>query len=324
MFFFNKNYLNSAYLFSFKIYFNMTHLHMLSSKYDYVPQWCVEDSIGSPIASPTMQIAGFGGSIQDVVEATITDYFVFSKYNPAAWSGNGITKRFTITYSPFDLELVKRHLLAPNGAGTLDESITFIERARVGGTQKYKERKGSVCLQQTGQINRAGGFVVTDVMECQSVSDWIANHTLSGTPVFVTKGSLPTDPPINHMTGGTTPCTVNGTNTRIQDFRWDQGIDIAKLDPNGTLTFEDSEIAGLTTNITLTSWVKDNVLENYVENNTEVDIVYKLLDDPTNNAIKFPRVLLKRHETSAQANGKTYIPETITGTVYGDISIVTV
>jgi hypothetical protein len=218
-----------------------------------------------------------------------------------------------LNYSPFDIELIKRGMLEPNGANTVEEPLQFIERTRIGGNLKYRKRLFCLCTQQTGQINR-GGFAMAHTYESSNVTDWSTSHGLSGTPDFVTKDEVSAAEAWSHMTGGANPCSVAGVVTPIQDFRWELNWTIAKIEPNGTLTYVDAEISLGAGSLVLTSWLRDNAFKDLHDDYNEFIVTYQLtsgLGGGLNHLVTFPRVKAKRYDPAAQAASGAYVPHTL-------------
>lgn len=303
----------------------MTHLYVLPVKYDLVPQFAVEISPETLGDSPVFKVPGHAASITDAGENVTKDDRVFSKYFLQASALNGKLNRFTLNYSPFDIELIKRGMLEPNGANTVEEPLQFIERTRIDAQLQYRKRKFCLCTQQTGQINR-GGFSMSHTYESSDVTDWSTSHGLTGTPDFVTKDEVNANEAWSHMTGGPNPCEVNSVVTPIQDIRWELNWTIAKIDPNGTLTYIDAEIGMGAGTIVLTSWLKNNDWKNLHDGYTEFEVRYKLTDGlggGQNHEVVWPRVKAKRYDPAAQAASGAYVPHTLNCEILGAPTIVT-
>lgn len=301
----------------------MTHNYMLPVRYDLMPQYAVETSIGELAESAVFSLPGYAASMSDIEENITKDDYIFGKYDPHTSTKNGEMRTFELNYMPNNIDLIKRGLILPNGAGTAEETVTFIERARVNNVLQYKKRLGALVTQQTGQINR-GGFTIKHTYECQDISDWATTHGLAGTPDFVTKGEVPTTEAWSHLTPGVNPCLVDGVITKVQDITWECNWTVAKLDPNGVLTYEDIEHAKREINLTISGFLKDNAFKTLWRNYNRVDVQYKINGEGSDNALLFKGFKAKRHEIAANAGGETYIIGTISGLVLDGVDIVTV
>jgi hypothetical protein len=288
-----------------------------------MPQYAVESSIGVLAESAVFALPGYAASMSDIEENITKDDYIFGKYDPHTSTKNGEMRTFELNYMPNSIDLIKRGLVLPNGAGTAEETVTFIERARVNNILQYKKRVGALVTQQTGQINR-GGFTIKHTYECQDISDWASAHGLAGTPNFVTKGEVPTTEAWSHLTPGVNPCLVDGVITKVQDITWEVNWTVAKLDPNGVVTYEDIEHAKREINLTISGFLKDNAFKTLWRNYNRVDVRYKINNEGSENALLFKGFKAKRHEIAANAGGETYIIGTISGLVLDGVDVVTV
>jgi hypothetical protein len=303
----------------------MVHEFILAPKYTLVPQFTAETALDVVPSSAVFEVPGHAASINHPQENTVQDARVFSKYFIHASTLNGAKKSLQLTYSPFNIAMIKRGLLEPNGAGTVEESLCFIEQTRVGGTLQYRKSTGCVCVSQSGQINRSG-FNMTQNYECSKVEDWGATHGLSGTPSFVTKGGISTAEAWNHLMGGTNPCKINTVVTPVNDFRWDVTWTLAYADPNGTLTYIDAEIALGEINITLSSWIKDNTWKDLQENYTEFDVEYTFtqgLGAGNNHKVLFQRCKAPTYNPQSNAGQAQYAPHTLNAKCLGGVVVTT-
>lgn len=292
----------------------------LAAKYDILTQYGTESPLGNPVTSAVLKLPGYGVTLDDTSDLDTQVDYIFGKYDPHSSVPNGIVNTFTLNYSPIDGDLIQRALNLPNGAGTIEEPLFFIERTKINNIAQFRKRLGCITRQQTGQINR-NGFKVNHVFESSEITDWSSSHGLPGTPDFVSLSEVPTTAPLTHLTPGVDPCTVTGIGlVDAADFRWDAVWELAKLDPNGVYSYKDIDPAARRINLTLTSWVKDNTLKQYAEDHTETALSYKLTGGGTPYTLTFNRVKFSSYRPSAQAGAARHIMHVATGIVLGGVT----
>lgn len=292
----------------------------LTAKYAIPPQYGTEYGASLPVTNAVLKVPGYAVTIDDGTDLdTVVDY-IFGKYDPHSSVKNGITNTFTINYTPFDEDLIERALNLPNGAGTIEETLFFVEQTKINNVLQYRKRLGCMTKQNTGQINR-NGFKVNHIFEARSITDWSASHGLPGTPDFVTQGEIPTTPGWSHLLPGVDPCSITTIGVvDIGDFRWDAVWELAKLDPNGEPSYKDVDPAARRINLTLTSWIKDSTLKALAENHSEVDVSYKLTGGGSPYTLTFSRCKFSSYRPTGQAGQARHMTHTLTGIVLGGVS----
>ena len=293
----------------------------LTAKYDILTQYATEYQNSLPVTSPVLKLPGYAVTVDDGTEIDTQVDYIFGKYDPHSSVANGVTNTFTINYSPIDGDLIQRALNLPNGSGTIEETLFFIERTKINNVLNYRKRLGCMTKQNTGQINR-NGFKINHIFEARSVTDWGTSHGLPGTPDFVSLSEVPTTSALTHLTPGVDPCTVATIGVvDVSDFRWDCVWELAKLDPNGEPSYKDIDPASRRINLTLTSWIKNNELKTLSENHTEVaTVAYKLAGGGSPYTLTFNRVKFSSYRPTAQAGQARHMMHTVTGIVLGGVT----
>lgn len=291
----------------------------LSAKYSIPPQYGVEYGNSLPVTNPVLKMPGYAVTVDDGTDLdTVVDY-IFGFYDPHSSEKNGITNIFTLNYSPIDGDLIQRALNLPNGSGTIEETLFFIERTKINNIAQYRKRLGCMTKQNTGQINR-NGFKVNHIFEARSISDWSASHGLPGTPDFVSLSEVPTTAPLTHLTPGVDPCSFTTIGVvDVSDFRWDCVWELAKLDPNGEPSYKDIDPAARRINLTVTSWIKDSTLKALAESHDEVDVSYKLTGGGSPYTLTFKRAKFSSYRPTGQAGQARGMMHTLTGIVLGGV-----
>ena len=128
------------------------------------------------------------------------------------------------------------------------------------------------------------------------------------------------------MIGGANPVKINSVVTPVSDFRWDQTWTLAYMDPNGTLTFIDSEIALGELNIVISGWTKDQLWKTLQNAYTEFDTELTITTGQSagqNHKIVFSRCKANTYTPQSNAGQAQYAPETINCKVLGGATVVT-
>lgn len=292
----------------------------LSAKYDTLTQYGTEWSNSNPVTNAIMKLPGYAVTVDDGTDLdTVVDY-IFGFYDPHSSVKNGMSNVFTINYSPIDADLIQRALNLPNGTGTIEETLFFIERTKINNIAQYRKRLGCMTRQCTGQINRAG-FKVNQIFEARSISDWSASHGLPGTPDLITRGEVPFTAPLSHLSPGVDPCSFTTIGVvDVSDFRWDCVWELAKLDPNGEPSYKDIDPASRRINLTITSWIKDNSLKTLAETHSAVDVSYKLAGGGSPYTLTFSQCKFSSYRPTGQAGQNRGMMHTLTGIVLGGVT----
>jgi hypothetical protein len=294
---------------------------MLPVDYKVMIQYAPQTAADVP-ANAAYTLPGFASTITPDYTAQHQDDAIFGKYDLHSSTHTGRLNRLTLNYAPFDITMIERGMLLPNGAGTAEEYLTFIESTLIDGDEMFRLHVGSIITSQSGQINR-GSFRMTHVYEVADVSDWVLNHGLTSYN-FVTFGEIPTDPAWSHLVAGEDPCEIDGVIVDVSDFRWDINWPLARLEPNGYFSFKYARQSARRIGLSITSWLKDNVLKNYVKDYTEQDVDYTIKSGAGPDYIlHFLRCKFDRYTQSAQAGGNAFATETISGICLGGVTIET-
>lgn len=292
---------------------------MLPVDYKILIQYGAQTTVDTP-ASGNYTLPGFASTITPDYSSQHQDDAIFGKYDLHSSTQTGRLNRLTLNYSPFDITMIKRGMLLPNGAGTAEEYLTFLESTLIDNVQMYRLHVGSIITSQSGQINR-GAFRMTHVYEVSDVSDWVTNHGLT-TYDFVTFGEIPTDPAWSHLSSDEDPCQIDNNIVDVADFRWDVNWPLARLEPNGYFSFKYARQSARRIGLSITSWLKDNVLKNYVKNYNEVDVSYKIKGGTgTDYILEYSRVKFDRYTQAQTAGGNAFATETISGICLGGATI---
>lgn len=293
----------------------------LAAKYDILTQYGTEYQNSLPVTSAVLKLPGYAVTVDDTSDLDTQVDYIFGKYDPHSSVPNGITHTFTLNYSPIDGDLIERALNLPDGTGTIEETLFFIERTKINNVLNYRKRLGCMTKQNTGQINR-NGFKINHIFEARSISDWATSHGLPGTPDFVSLSEVPIDAPLTHLSPGVDPCSITTIGvTDVSDFRWDCVWELAKLDPNGEYSYKDIDPAARRINLTLTSWIKDSSLKGLAESHDEVDVSYELSGGGSPYTLTFERCKFSSYRPSAQAGQARHMMHTLTGIVLGGVTI---
>lgn len=283
----------------------------------YAPQTTIDEA-----ASGAYALAGYTATITPDYTAQHQDDPIFGNYDLHSSVHTGRLDRITLNYAPTGMDIVKRGMILPGGAGTVEEPLTLIESTLINNVQMYRLHVGCVLTSQSAQINRTQ-FRINHTYEVHEVSDWVTDHGLT-TYDFVTYSEIPTDPSLSHLSPGEDPCEIDSVVRDVNDFRWDINWPLARLEPNGYFSFKDARQSARRIGVSLTSFLKDNVLKNYVKNYSEIDVSYRIKGDGAAAGtfeLLFNRCKFDRYSQSQSAGGNAFATETISGSCYGGITV---
>jgi hypothetical protein len=142
---------------------------------------------------------------------------------------NGILQSFEVEYQPISSDLIKRGTNAQGGgAGTIDQSLSFLESEDINDVENYVFYKGSKCDQVTIEVvNEA--VKVTQNFICKEITTPSTSHGLT-TPTFAPANSAA---PWTGSESGSNPFTHNSLNYDVDKFKFTVNRALDPIRPNG-------------------------------------------------------------------------------------------
>lgn len=186
-------------------------------------QYIAETTFGTtPSASPTFVAAGIVNDFTPTIDDQKVDIrWIGSRYIRNQ-TGVGHNYGFGFSCYPFNLPMLKYGSEDPAGAGTLDESLSFLHsyKQAVGTTltEHFVLFKGSKMNSLTLSVNGQGVVTANTSWLCKEITipDATANAGLT-TPDFIEHSDV-TTAPLSHIDAGSTPLTVDGTPYAVKSF----------------------------------------------------------------------------------------------------------
>ena len=163
----------------------------------------------TPTSSPSFTVAG---AIQEIQDIPIAQSFIKRQLGKREYYKNLLTKHmvtFELKFAPYNITLMNYGAAVANGAGTVDESLTFMKakKVNVAGTltEQFYLYKG--CVMGSLDINVAG-------KEVEVTSQWVAQQKTGPAAHGLTTPTLRTfsdvsSTPWTHLDNGTNPLTIN-------------------------------------------------------------------------------------------------------------------
>ncbi len=123
---------------------------------------------------------------------------------------------------------------AGGGAGTIDDSATFLFTHNVLGNDTYRIGKGCFPLNATLDVPNRGVIELTgQILVTQPANEGLVSAisgVITGTPTYATQL---TGPVWTHLTGGSKPLTIGGNNYRDRGMRLSVTREGSMLDSSG-------------------------------------------------------------------------------------------
>jgi hypothetical protein len=170
---------------------------------------------------------------------------------------------------------------------TCDSPMTFLESARINGTEKYRIFKD--CLPQTARINIAKDITVTLDYFCPDVTATWQTEAELKTIWGVGTGSIDYAPaltgePINHLDSNTnntfSPFEMNGEEFDLNTLSVDCANNVTPLAPSGWSKTKHAAAGNKVVTGNLVLWVSDGTtVEDFVENFTSLTLTYLVKDE---------------------------------------------
>lgn len=151
---------------------------------------------------------------------------------------------------------------ASGGAGTIDDSMTFLFTHNVLGKDTYRVMKGCIPLNATLEIPNRGVIALTGQVLVTAPSDeglFSAINAAEFGGTTPTYASLLTGPVWTHLTGGVKPLTIGGNNYRDRGLRLNITRELSLLDSSGDTFVKFAKAAKKTITGTLTVFRIDSI-----------------------------------------------------------------
>jgi hypothetical protein len=218
------------------ITFPPTAVHQFTRPLQYVAEGVGQTAFGvTPTASPTFLLAGAITDITENVTVASTDYRIGGSKTRYKQISYGHAYSFELGFSPDNNTLMKYGSEESNGAGTIDESLTFLKAIKINAAGSLVEH---FVLYKGCKMNVLDLSIAGQMVECNS--SWLCReitvpNTTSGltTPVLKTYGDL-TALPWSHLQNGTNPLTINAITYPCTQFHINWNNNIAPDQMNGS------------------------------------------------------------------------------------------
>lgn len=216
-----------------------------------------------PAATPTFIQAGYNPTFTYTDQPEGVDIRILGNEGKTTRVKVGLSGVLDIKTNIVDTNLVKWFFnAAAGGAGTIDDSATFIFTHNVLGTDTIRNLRGCIPLNATlevpsrGVIELTGQVLVTNPQDESAFSTADADHFSGNTPTYA---PALTGPVWTHLSGGTQPLTVGGNNYRDRGFRLNITRELSQLDSSGDTTIKFAKAARKTITGTITAFRIDSL-----------------------------------------------------------------
>lgn len=223
----------------------------------------------------------------------------------------GIEGTLSVDYSPINTTLIKYGTDDPNGAGTIAESLCFLQARKLDDVENFRLFTGgltesiTIALERVTRITQ--NFYVIDT------SDWM---TLAGlkTALGVTGTDTPqfatpvTAEPWTHLTGSAgnaTSIEINGQPVDVARASISVNNNIMKQKPLGHFRTKFARAGNKDITLTVEPFLYDNTLIDLVQGFTSVQVV-ATLNDATNKTVTLEGVKFNSHSDSVDAGANDF------------------
>jgi len=194
---------------------------------------------GTPPATPTFVQAGYSPAFTYTDQPEGVDIRLLGTEGKITRVRTGLSGLLDIRTSITNSSLAKWFFNAVGGgAGTIDDSATFLYTHQVLGVDTYRIMKGCIPLNATldiphrGIIELSGQVLVTQPENEGAFSGINAAEFGGTTPTYAVQL---VGPPWTHLTGGVKPLTIGNNNYRDRGMRLSITRELSLLDSSGDL-----------------------------------------------------------------------------------------
>ena len=230
-------------------------------------QYVFEDSRTTPgnwgttPSTPTFIQAGYNPTFTYTDQPEGVDVRILGNEGKTTKVKVGMSGLLDIRTHVVDANLIKWFFnAAAGGAGTIDDSATFLFTHNVLGTDTYRIGKGCIPLNATldipnrGLIELSGQVLVTQPADEDDFSN--ISNVITGTPTYA---PALTGPPWTHLSGGSTPLTIGNNAYRDRGMRISITRELSLLDSSGDSTVQFAKAARKTITGSITAFRIDSL-----------------------------------------------------------------
>ncbi len=237
-------------------------------------QYIEEATYGTtPSASPVFISAGKIKRFLWNIDAQVQRYRTAGLRTVSDFLQTGQLYSFEIEYSPFETDLMAYGFNNPNGAGTIEKSLSFAYSFLLNGVENFIFIKGvktdSISVEVTKEM-----VSVTQSFLCKEVSTPVS--TANGGLTTPTWASAPTGIPWVGKNGGTDPFLYNAVATDTPRFSCDVAWNLDPGMPNGQELIKFLDPTNKDCNVDFDVWLKDTSFIADLKTNAERDATYTL------------------------------------------------
>jgi hypothetical protein len=251
-------------------------------KFLKAPQYIEETTFNTPPAAPTFKFVGQMISITPNATTTKENVRVVGNRDLVSQPKMTEVYSLSIKYRPYNtakMDFAKYGVNLANDAtptGTNAASVAIAWSMTVNNVEKYFIATGCKTDSISIEVTKDGGVNVSQELKCKQIRQHLTDLTSAGitTPTFLT--TYPTEDPWSSIDGGTAPCTIEGTEFKVDRFKLDVNQNLAEVAPNGTTSLEYLNPTEREVSVEFDTWLKDSVILDYLMAGTRVDIAYIL------------------------------------------------
>lgn len=204
---------------------------------------------------------------------------------------------------------------AGGGAGTIDDSATFLYTHQVLGNDTYRVMKGCIPLNATldiphrGLIELSGQVLVTQPSDEGLFSGIDAAEFGGTTPTYATQL---TGPPWTHLSGGTTPLTIGGSTYRDRGMRVSITRELSLLDSSGDVNVLFARASRKTISGTITAFRVDSLNQAAASALTEFAGTTTRVLKTATSTVTFTNLQFQDHPTNYSDDSSDALMEELT------------
>lgn len=200
-----------------------------------------------------------------------------------------------MTYELLDTVMPAYGFGDPNGAGTIEKPLSFLESAKINGAQRYRFYRDAITETISFALER--DFMVNQNFYVSDVTNWLTEAELA-TALGLTGTDTPqfapalTGEPWNHLDhevvppNTLSPLTINGDTFLYNTLNIEVNNNLRKLNPGGYDQTKYISVGNLVITGTFNTWLAEGtVLETATRDFTDNTIVLKLKENTSNDVL---------------------------------------
>ncbi len=265
-----------------------------------------ESAFGQTPASPSFALAGHNVSLRESTEVSAQKYRELGSRDIYKMLKTGEMYSFELKYQPINTTLMRYGTELPNGAGTIEKSLSFVYTQLVNGTETWYRFLGARTDQVEIEVTEAA-VNVSHRFLCKDIPATVTSDPFT-TPTYAGADS---SAPYTGASSGSNPLTINSANYDTSRFKVTVSWNPEVIRPNGETQAKFILPTNRDIKVEFDTWVKDDVLRQDAKSLTARAATYTMAPG---KSLTLTDLYLEKQSKGNDGNDGRHLIETLSGT----------